>query len=121
MLRAGDVQQQQFVVLDQCFAQGVQAELQQSSTALASVNTMKLKRDKSKRLHRKSNMVMWQAFRYVTVFWLTWLHQSLNAARGPASVLDYGASRFFCPATRSPKFFGVQISSFLQVAKETSS
>ena len=50
----------------------------ESSTALASVNTMKFKRDKSKRLHRKSNMVMWQAFRYVTVFWLTWLFGSIN-------------------------------------------
>mmetsp|Transcript_6362 Transcript_6362/g.17760 ORF Transcript_6362/g.17760 Transcript_6362/m.17760 type:complete len:162 (-) Transcript_6362:24-509(-) len=52
-----------------------------SSAVSTSANTfpeMKLKRDKSKRLHRKSSMVMWQAFRYVSVFWLTWLFGSIN-------------------------------------------
>jgi hypothetical protein len=28
--------------------------------------------------HRKSNMIMWQAFRYVGAFWLTWLFGTLN-------------------------------------------
>ena len=43
-----------------------------------SLPEIKLKRDQSKRIHRKSNMVMWQAFRYVSVFWLTWLFGSIN-------------------------------------------
>ena len=51
----------------------------ESPTVLTPMNnTMKRKRDKSKRLHRKSNMVMWQAFRYVAVFWVTWLFGSIN-------------------------------------------
>lgn len=39
---------------------------------------MKLKQEKSVKKYRKSNMVAWQAFRYVGVFWLTWIFGTLN-------------------------------------------
>lgn len=39
---------------------------------------MRLKRAKSMKKYRKSNMIAWQAFRYVGVFWLTWIFGTAN-------------------------------------------
>ena len=58
--------------------QNVGASSTQHLPSTNSLPEIKLRRDKSKRIHRKSNMVMWQAFRYVSVFWLTWLFGSIN-------------------------------------------
>jgi len=49
-----------------------------SAVTAKKLRQMTLERDRSIKHHRKSNMVMWQAFRYVAAFWLTWLPATLN-------------------------------------------
>jgi len=62
---------------------GTNTNNQQSQSAEQSLpdhelRQLQAKQRESAKLHRKSNMVKDQAFRYVAIFWITWLPASLN-------------------------------------------